>query len=83
VSQDRSLPAPGLAEVRVIAASPDVAQLIAQALRSWFDSTEQRSYPAGETGSGTRLMLTVDTTGVPEPPSALRPWQAPVERTGS
>lgn len=74
VSRDRSLPEPGLAEVRVTAASPDVAQLIAQALRDRFDSIEQRSYPAGESGSGTRLVFTVDTTRVPEPPAAFQPW---------
>lgn len=83
MSPDRSLPPPGLAEVRVTAASPDVAQLIAQALRSWFGSTEQRSYPAGESRSGTRLMLTVDTTRVPDPTTALRPWLTPADRDGS
>ena len=83
MSQDRSLPAPGLAEVRVTTASPDVAQLIAQALRSWFQSTEQRSYPAGESGSGTRLVLTVDTTAVPEAPTAFQPWLVPVGGSGS
>jgi hypothetical protein len=83
MSQDRSLPAPGLAEVRVTTASPDVAQMIAQALRSWFGSTEQRSYPAGDSGTGTRLVLTVDTTAVPEAPTPFQPWLVPAGGSGS
>jgi len=58
---DDSLPGPGIAEVRITAASPDVARQVAQELRAWFASTEQRSYPAGDTGTGTCLHLTVDT----------------------
>ncbi|MFI5758662.1 hypothetical protein [Streptomyces sp. NPDC051569] len=57
----RTLPAPGLAEIRVIAASPDTAQLIAEVLRKAFDATEPRSYPADRIRGGTRLHLTVDT----------------------
>lgn len=68
VTFDRSLPPPGLAEVRVIAASPDAARQVAQVLRASFASTEQRSYPAGTTGTGTRLHLTVDTTHTPALP---------------
>jgi hypothetical protein len=83
VNDDLSLPAPGLAEVRITAASPDVAQKIAQALRRWFASTEQRSYPAGRSGSGTRLQITVDTTRTPGPATALRPWLAPRDKAGS
>lgn len=74
VTTDPSLPAPGLAEVRITAASPDVAREVAQALRTWFASTEQRSYPVGTTGTGTRLHLTVDTTHTPELPGSPRPW---------
>jgi hypothetical protein len=73
VTTDRSLPAPGLAEVRITAASPDVARQVAQVLRAWFASTEQRSYPVGTTGTGTRLDLTVDTTHTPELPGSPRP----------
>jgi hypothetical protein len=65
MTRDSSLPEPGVAEVRITAASPDVARSVAQALRSWFASTEQRSYPAGDTGTGTRLYLSLDTTGSP------------------
>lgn len=74
VTTDPSLPAPGLAEVRITAASPDVARQVAQALRAWFASTEQRSYPVGTTGTGTRLHLTVDTAHTPELPGSPRPW---------
>lgn len=83
MTSDRSLPAPGLAEVRITAASPDVARLVAQALRHWFASTEQRSYPVGETGTGTCLRLTLDTTHTPEPEASFQPWLMPSERSGS
>jgi hypothetical protein len=55
------LPSSGRAEVRIVAASPEVARKIADVLRHSFAATEQRSYPAGDEG-GTRLHLTVDTT---------------------
>jgi hypothetical protein len=74
VTTDRSLPAPGLADVRITAASPDVARKVAQVLRAWFASTEQRSYPVGTTGTGTRLHLTVDAAHTPELPGSARPW---------
>lgn len=61
-----SLPEPGQADVRITAASPDVARYVAQVLRAWFAGAEQRSYPAGLGGTGTRLYLTVDTTRPPE-----------------
>jgi hypothetical protein len=60
------MPPSDLAEVRITAASPEVARQVAQALRCWFASSEQRSYPAGEAGSGTRLQLTVDTAHTPQ-----------------
>lgn len=66
MTHDIPLPEPGLADVRITAASPDVARYVAQVLRAWFAGTEQRSYPAGLTGTGTRLYLTVDTTRPPE-----------------
>ncbi|WP_075016906.1 hypothetical protein [Actinacidiphila rubida] len=67
MTRDFSLPEQGVAEVRITAASPDVARTVAQALRSLFASTEQRSYPAGDTGTGTCLNLSVDTTRPPDP----------------
>ncbi|MEV6563482.1 hypothetical protein [Streptomyces kronopolitis] len=72
------LPAAGHAEVRIVAATPEVARLIAEALRSRFAATEQRSYPAGGEG-GTRLHLTVDTTHTAGPP---RPWLVTSESSG-
>ncbi|TPQ20740.1 hypothetical protein [Streptomyces sporangiiformans] len=58
---DEPLPAAGHAEVDVVAATPEVARRVAEVLRRCFDSSEQRSYPAGHEG-GTRLHLTIDTT---------------------
>ncbi|MGW3241686.1 hypothetical protein [Streptomyces sp. NPDC001070] len=55
---------------------------MAQVLRVWFASTEQRSYPAGGRGSGTRLHLIVDTAHTPEPPGGFQPWLAAPSRTG-
>ncbi|MCX5008253.1 hypothetical protein OHB05_37405 [Streptomyces sp. NBC_00638] len=60
----------GHAEVRIVAASPDVARRVAEVLRRCFDATEQRSYPASTDG-GTRLQLTVDTDHPAEP---ARSW---------
>ncbi|MFE2229255.1 hypothetical protein [Streptomyces kronopolitis] len=73
------LPPPGHAEVRIVAATPEAARLIAEALRRRFAATEQRSYPAGGEG-GTRLHLTVDTTHTAAPP---RPWPATGEASGA
>lgn len=58
-------PRTALAEVRVIAASPEAARRVAETLRQTFAGTEQRSYPATPEG-GTRLHLTVDTTQAPQ-----------------
>jgi hypothetical protein len=80
---DSSLPAHDVAEVRITAASPEVARRVAQVLRVWFSSTEQRSYPAGVTGSGTRLHLTVDTAHTPELPGRFQPWLAAPSQMGS
>ncbi|WP_367321498.1 hypothetical protein [Streptomyces sp. HUAS ZL42] len=68
--QPTEAPSDGHAEVRIIAASPEAARRVAEALRRCFAATEQRSYPAGADG-GTRLDLTVDTTRVAEP---VRSW---------
>ncbi|MGX1848870.1 hypothetical protein [Streptomyces sp. NPDC055299] len=72
------LPPPGQAEVRIVAATPEVARLIAEALRGRFAATEQRSYPAGGEGA-TRLHLTVDTTHTAEPP---RSWLVTSKSSG-
>ncbi|MBX9362918.1 hypothetical protein K4G64_17290 [Streptomyces sp. WAC04114] len=68
--QPMEAPSDGHAEVRIVAASPEAARRVAEALRRCFAATEQRSYPAGADG-GTRLDLTVDTTRVAEP---ARSW---------
>ncbi|MFD3451921.1 hypothetical protein ACFWVC_07030 [Streptomyces sp. NPDC058691] len=69
--------APHLAEVRITAASPEVARQVAEVLRAWFASSEQRSYPAGPNGQGTRLHLTVNTAQTPElPGGGFQPWLA-------
>lgn len=64
--QAHSLPAPGFAEVRIVAAGPETARQIAEVLRLRFAAEEQRSYPAGDDGEGTRLHLTIDTVHVPD-----------------
>lgn len=68
--QPMESPSDGHAEVRIVAASPEVARRVAEVLRRCFDATEQRSYPTGAEG-GTRLQLTVDTTRAAEP---ARSW---------
>ncbi|MFE1444526.1 hypothetical protein [Streptomyces sp. NPDC058739] len=68
--QSMETPSSGHAEVRVVAASPEVARRVAEVLRRCFAATEQRSYPAGPEG-GTRLDLTLDTTRAAEP---ARSW---------
>ncbi|MFF4548218.1 hypothetical protein [Streptomyces sp. NPDC001435] len=73
------LPSEGHAEVRIVAATPEVARRVAEVLRRCFASTEQRSYPAGH-GGGTRLHLTLDTAHAAEP---ARSWLATSESTGN
>ncbi|MDQ0714934.1 hypothetical protein QFZ55_004386 [Streptomyces luteogriseus] len=73
---DGDLPMGDLAEVRIIAASPDIAQRVAQLLRRSLRCDEPRSYPAGPDGQGTLLHLTVDTGHVGEEPFAQSPWLA-------
>jgi hypothetical protein len=68
--QPTETPSDGHAEVRIVAASPEVARRVAEVLRHCFAATEQRSYPA-DTEGGTRLQLTVDTTRPAEP---ARSW---------
>ncbi|MFI1165066.1 hypothetical protein ACH4UM_15980 [Streptomyces sp. NPDC020801] len=66
------LPSAGHAEVRIVAATPEVARRVAEVLRRCFAATEQRSYPAGREGA-TRLHLTIDTVHTAEP---ARSWLA-------
>ncbi|MCT9075123.1 hypothetical protein [Streptomyces fulvoviolaceus] len=68
--QPAHTPSDGHAEVRIVAASPEIARRVAEVLRHCFAATEQRSYPAGADG-GTRLQLTVDTDRAAEP---ARSW---------
>ena len=70
MQQPRQTPSEGHADVRIVAASPEVARRVAEVLRRCFAATEQRSYPAGG-GGGTRLELVVDTTRAAEP---ARSW---------
>ncbi|MDI5962033.1 hypothetical protein POF50_018225 [Streptomyces sp. SL13] len=74
MSDHSALPAPGLAEVVVTAATPDVARRVAEVLRDAFEATEQSSHPAAPDGSGTRLNLTVDTTRTSDPARGRRLW---------
>ncbi|MFE1308515.1 hypothetical protein [Streptomyces sp. NPDC058755] len=75
--EQEPLPSEGHAEVRIVAATPEVARRVAAVLRRCFASTEQRSYPAGH-GGGTRLHLTLDTAHAAEP---ARSWLATSEST--
>ncbi|MBZ3904368.1 hypothetical protein [Streptomyces griseiscabiei] len=68
--QPQETPPDGHVDVRIVAASPEVARRVAEVLRRCFATTEQRSYPA-DTEGGTRLELTVDTTSAAEP---ARSW---------
>ncbi|MFH8773996.1 MULTISPECIES: hypothetical protein [unclassified Streptomyces] len=70
--ENKPLPSESHAEVRIVAATPEVARRVAEVLRRCFASTEQRSYPAGREG-GTRLHLTLDTAHTAEP---ARSWLA-------
>ncbi|MDX3072623.1 hypothetical protein ACIP98_18900 [Streptomyces sp. NPDC088354] len=79
---ESALPASPLADVCITAASPEVARQVAEVLRAWFASSEQRSYPAGRTGQGTRLHLTVNTARTPEHPGGFQAWLAVPPRTG-
>jgi len=63
-----------LAEVRIIAADPDVAQRVALLLRQGFHCDEPRSYPADPDGHGTLLHLTVDPHRPPAEPPTTSPW---------
>ncbi|OII59637.1 MULTISPECIES: hypothetical protein [unclassified Streptomyces] len=70
MTDHEALPATDHAEVRIVAATPEVARRVAAVLRRCFAATEQRSFPAGAEG-GTRLHLTIDTGHPAEP---ARSW---------
>ncbi|MDL5202745.1 hypothetical protein QQS16_22220 [Streptomyces sp. ALI-76-A] len=72
-----------LAEVRIIAADPDVARKVALLLRQAFDCDEPRSYPAGADGHGTLLHLTVDTSQAPGDLADLASWLVSSRSQGS
>ena len=63
-----------LAEVRIIAADPDVARRVALLLREAFQCDEPRSYPTGPDGHGTLLHLTVDTAHPRDVPPDASTW---------
>lgn len=65
--------APGHVDVRIEAATPEAARLVAQTLRDHYAGAEQRSYPDAPDG-GTRLHLAVDTTRTPGAMEPPRPW---------
>lgn len=65
-------PADRLAEIRIIAAHPDIAQQVVRLLRQAFRSDEPRSYPAE--GGGTLVHLTVDTAHGAAPVSPEPLW---------
>ncbi|MGX8907341.1 hypothetical protein ACR820_19360 [Streptomyces netropsis] len=67
----QTLPAAGLAEVRIIAASPETARRITEVLRLRFAATEPRGYDPGDGATG--LHLTVDTIHAPEILGPFRP----------
>ncbi|GAA4908924.1 hypothetical protein ACFPM3_12235 [Streptomyces coeruleoprunus] len=75
MSAEHPLPPVGHADVRVVAATPEVARRVVEVLRRCFAATEQRSYPAGAEGA-TRLHLSVDTTRTAGP---ARSWLAASE----
>ncbi|MFF9196638.1 hypothetical protein ACF09L_15655 [Streptomyces sp. NPDC014779] len=76
-----ALPPPGYAEVRIVAATPDAARMVADVLRHCFAGDEQRSYPTP--GGGTRLHLTVDTARTAEPARSWLATSRPPSGTGS
>jgi hypothetical protein len=73
-------PSEGHAEVRIVAATPEVARRVAEVLRRCFASTEQRSYPEGPAG-GTRLHITLDTAQAAEPALSWLTTSASTEQT--
>jgi hypothetical protein len=71
----------GQVEVRLVSADPEAARRVAEALRVLFTGDEQRSYPAGPSGTGTRLHLTLDASRAAGPLSSwLDSSRPPVDR---
>lgn len=71
VDEPSRLSARSRVEVRIVAGDPEAARQVADALRLLFAGAEQRSYPEGPSGTGTRLHLTLDTSHTGGP---LRSW---------
>ncbi|MDH6624685.1 hypothetical protein M2271_002489 [Streptomyces sp. LBL] len=68
-------------EVRLVSADPEAARRVADVLRLLFAGDEQRSYPAGPSGTGTRLHLTLDASLAAGPLSSwLDSSRPPVDR---
>ena len=83
MQQPKQTPSEGHADVRIVAASPEVARRVAEVLRRCFAATEQRSYPAGA-GGGTLLEIVVDKTRAAEPArSWLETSRSPEKDRGS
>ncbi|MDT0474373.1 hypothetical protein ACIQKE_30450 [Streptomyces griseoviridis] len=64
----------GRVEVRIVSADAEAARNVADALRLLFAGGEQRSYPAGPSGHGTRLHLTLDAAQAARAAGPLRSW---------
>ncbi|MBT2418506.1 hypothetical protein J7F01_19870 [Streptomyces sp. ISL-22] len=79
---DRSEALGGRVEVRIVSDDAEAARRVADALRLMFAGDEQRSYPVGPSGTGTRLHLTLNAAHAAGP---LRSWldtsRPPVDRT--
>ncbi|UNO41108.1 hypothetical protein [Streptomyces sp. MST-110588] len=73
----RPLPSSGLAEIRIVAATSEVARQVAEALRRRFAGEDALGCPAHSDGSGTVLYLTVDTMREHGRPGPVRPRRTP------
>ncbi|MET7908015.1 hypothetical protein ABZU45_23100 [Streptomyces avermitilis] len=71
VDRPQAVDKQGRVEVRLVSEDPEAARRVADALRLLFSGGEQRSYPAGVTGTGARLHLTLDASQAAGP---LRSW---------
>ncbi|MGK5534323.1 hypothetical protein, partial [Streptomyces sp. URMC 129] len=70
---DEPLPPPGLAEVRITAASAQTAREIAATLRRRFAVIERHGHADGDEHGAVTVHLTVDTTCPPEGSGPFRP----------
>ncbi|MDT9691059.1 hypothetical protein Q5762_22455 [Streptomyces sp. P9(2023)] len=80
-TEHETLPQAGRAEIRIVAASPEAARAVAEAIRRSFAGTEQRSYPAPD--GGTRLHLTVDTGSAAGPARSWLTTSRPLTGAGA